>query len=184
MTPPEGSSRLRPGTSERRVVAVLLYELNGGVPDAYTDHAIREVLGDDVRFEPLVGGQMAAVIGVDRSTGDEALRAARAALIVANAIPTARVAVAVGRAILELQLDGRSGIALQVMRSARGPFDAARVAGAAEAVLLLDGLLPKDRGRVLARAGLRRALDDVLSHEHDDLATRFSIIGRCEWVMR
>lgn len=91
---------------------------------------------------------------------------------------------AVGRAILELQLDGRSGIALQVMRSARGPFDAARVAGAAEAVLLLDGLLPKDRGRVLARAGLRRALDDVLSHEHDDLATRFSIIGRCEWVMR
>ncbi len=69
MTPPEGSSRLRPGTSERRVVAVLLYELNGGVPDAYTDHAIREVLGDDVRFEPLVGGQMVAVIGVDRSTG-------------------------------------------------------------------------------------------------------------------
>ena len=113
MTPPEGSSRLRPGTSERRVVAVLLYELNGGVPDAYTDHAIREVLGDDVRFEPLVGGQMVAVIGVDRSTGDEALRAARAALIVANAIPTARVAVAVGRAIL-----GRANLAGEALERA------------------------------------------------------------------
>ncbi|MCC6784144.1 MAG: hypothetical protein IT457_14980 [Planctomycetes bacterium] len=90
----------------------------------------------------------------------------------------------VGRAVLETQLDGRSGIALQVMRSARGPFDAVRVDGAAEAVLLLDGLEPRDRGRVLARTGLRRALDGVLSLEHDDLATRFSIVGRCEWVMR
>lgn len=120
MTPPEGSSRLRPGTSERRVVAVLLYELNGGVPDAYTDHAIREVLGDDVRFEPLVGGQMVAVIGVDRSTGDEALRAARAALIVANAIPTARVAVAVGRAIL-----GRANLAGEALERAARQLEAA-----------------------------------------------------------
>lgn len=102
------------------MVAVLLYELNGGVPDAYMDHAIREVLGDDVRFEPLVGGQMVAVIGVDRSTGDEALRAARAALIVANAIPTARVAVAVGRAIL-----GRANLAGEALERAARQLEAA-----------------------------------------------------------
>ncbi len=120
MTPPEGSSRSRPGMSERRVVAVLLYELNGGVPDAYMDHAIREVLGDDVRFEPLVGGQMVAVIGVERSTGDEALRAARAALIVTNGIPTARVAVAVGRAIL-----GRANLAGEALERAARQLEAA-----------------------------------------------------------
>jgi tetratricopeptide (TPR) repeat protein len=119
MTPPEGS-KLRPGTSERRVVAVILYELNGGVPDAYTDHAIREVLGDDVRFEPLVGGQMVAVVGVERSTGDEAIRAARAALIVAHGIPSARVAVAVGRAIL-----GRANLAGEALERAARQLEAA-----------------------------------------------------------
>lgn len=120
MTPPEGSRPTRPGTSERRVVAVILYELNGGIPDSYTDHAIREVLGDDVRFEPLVGGQMVAVVGVERSTGDEAIRAARAALIVAHAIPQARVAVAVGRAIL-----GRANLAGEALERAARQLEAA-----------------------------------------------------------
>ncbi|MBK8257817.1 MAG: protein kinase [Polyangiaceae bacterium] len=120
MTPPEGSKPNRAGMNERRVVAVLLYELNGGSLDAYTDYAIREVLGDDVRYEPLVGGQMVAVIGVERSTGDEALRAARAALIVAHSIPQARVAVAVGRAIL-----GRANLAGEALERAARQLEAA-----------------------------------------------------------
>jgi hypothetical protein len=120
MTPPEGSSRTRAALSERRVVAVLLYELNGGVPDPYTDQLIREVLGDDVRYEPLVGGQMVAVVGVEKSTGDEAMRAARAALIVAHAIPQARVAVAVGRAIL-----GRANLAGEALERAARQMEAA-----------------------------------------------------------
>ncbi|MFO0592948.1 MAG: protein kinase [Polyangiaceae bacterium] len=118
VTPPEGT-RARAGTSERRVVAVLLYDLNGAAPDAYTEHHVRETLGDDVRFEPLVGGQMVAVIGVERSTGDEALRAARAALIVAHGIPTARVAVAVGRAIL-----GRANLAGEALERAARQLEA------------------------------------------------------------
>ena len=120
MTPPEGSSRGRAALSERRVVAVLLYELNGGVPDPYTDQLIREVLGDDVRYEPIVGGQMVAVVGVEKSTGDEAMRAARAALIVAHAIPQARVAVAVGRAIL-----GRANLAGEALERAARQMEAA-----------------------------------------------------------
>ncbi|MEZ4300764.1 MAG: protein kinase [Polyangiaceae bacterium] len=121
MTPPEGSSRTaRLGTSERRVVAVLLYELNGGTIDNPTDDAIREVLGDDVRYEPLIGGQMVAVVGVERSTGDEAIRAARAALIVLNAIPQARVTMAVGRAIL-----GRANLAGEALERAARQLEAA-----------------------------------------------------------
>lgn len=87
-------------------------------------------------------------------------------------------------AALEILLDGRDGLALSVMRSARGSFDPVRVEGAAEAVLLLDGLSDPARRRVLARTGLRRALDGVLDQEQDDLATRFSIVGRCAWVIR
>ncbi|HVY47037.1 MAG TPA: serine/threonine-protein kinase, partial [Minicystis sp.] len=93
-------SSQRPGTSERRVVAVMLFDL--GTQRALapeTEAAVRDVLGEDTRLEPLLGTQLVAVLGVERSKGDEAMRAARAALTVAQAMPLAKVTVAVGHAV-------------------------------------------------------------------------------------
>lgn len=103
----------RPGTSERRVVAVILYDLAGAPLAHEVDAALRDVLGEDTRLEPLFGGQMVAVLGVERSKGDEALRAARAALTVAQAMPGAKVAVAVGHAIR-----GRANLAGEALERA------------------------------------------------------------------
>jgi tetratricopeptide (TPR) repeat protein len=90
----------RPGTHERRVVAVALYDLGGRPLPADLDRLVRDVIGGDARLEALADGRMVLVLGVERSLGDKALRAARAALTVAGALPGARVAVAVGRAFL------------------------------------------------------------------------------------
>ncbi|MEO5728870.1 MAG: AAA family ATPase, partial [Byssovorax sp.] len=103
----------RPGTSERRVVAVVLYELGGAELTPEVAAAVRDVLGDDTRFEALAGGRMVAVLGVERSKGDEAMRAARAGLAVANAIPSARVTVAVGHAVR-----GRANLAGEALERA------------------------------------------------------------------
>src|SRR6185369_2503922 len=104
----------RPGTSERRVVAVVLYELEGAMKPE-VDAAVRDVLGEDTRFEALAGGRMVAVLGVEQSKGDEAMRAARAALTVAMAMPTAKVTVAVGHAVR-----GRANLAGEALdRAAR-----------------------------------------------------------------
>src|SRR6185295_5817012 len=104
-----GESHPRPGTSERRVVAVVLCDLGGGALTPEVDAAVRDVLGEDTRFEALAGGRMVAVLGVERSKGDEAIRAARAALTVARALAVQgagarpeempRVAIAVGHAV-------------------------------------------------------------------------------------
>jgi tetratricopeptide (TPR) repeat protein len=112
----------RPGTSERRVVAVVLCDLGGGALTPEVDAAVRDVLGEDTRFEALAGGRMVAVLGVERSKGDEAIRAARAALTVARAIAAQggaaqaeppRVAVAVGHAVR-----GRANIAGEALERA------------------------------------------------------------------
>jgi eukaryotic-like serine/threonine-protein kinase len=92
---------LRPGTNERRVVAVVLYDLGDADLPPEVDAAVRDILGEDTRFEVFPGGQMIAVLGVERSIGDEAMRAARAALAVSRAFPEARVSVAVGHVVKE-----------------------------------------------------------------------------------
>jgi tetratricopeptide (TPR) repeat protein len=119
---------VRPGTSERRVVAVVLYDLGGTQLTPEVDAAVREALGEDTRFEALAGARMVAVLGVERSKGDEAIRAARAALTVSKALSAqaassnvpenpelARVAVAVGHAV-----QGRANLAGEALdRAAR-----------------------------------------------------------------
>ncbi len=73
---PGGQAPRGLGTSERRVVAVVLYDLGGTKLTPEVDAAVRDVLGDDTRFEALAGGRMVAVLGVERSAkGDEAIRA-------------------------------------------------------------------------------------------------------------
>ncbi len=124
----------RPGTSERRVVAVVLYDLGGAELTPEVDAAVREVLGEDTRFEALAGGRMVAVLGVERSKGDEAIRAARAALTVARALRSgpaepARVAVAVGHAVR-----GRANLAGQALDRAARQLELA-----APGVVRIDG---------------------------------------------
>lgn len=142
----------KPGTSERRVVAVVLYDLADSSLHPQVDAALRDVLGDDTRLEPLLGGQMVAVLGVERSKGDEAMRAARAALTVAHALPTARVAIAVGRAIR-----GRANLAGEALERAAAQLELAApgaVRTDTHAAAALDGrfvLQPDPQGGVLLR---------------------------------
>ncbi|MBK8976930.1 MAG: hypothetical protein IPM29_13505 [Planctomycetes bacterium] len=85
--------------------------------------------------------------------------------------------------LLALMQQGGSGLPLQYRIGAGGVFGVARVSGAAEGCLLLEGPSPAVRARVLRRAGLRSALDDLLPPDAEDLATRFTLVGRCRWVM-
>jgi tetratricopeptide (TPR) repeat protein len=89
----------RPGANERRVVACVLWDLGGAPLPPPVEQQVREILGEDSRLEPLAGGRLVTVLGVERSRGDEALRAARAGLAVTQALPGARAAVAAGHAI-------------------------------------------------------------------------------------
>ncbi|WP_437562836.1 serine/threonine-protein kinase [Sorangium sp. So ce542] len=151
---PAGPSDERPqvrlATSERRVVACVLFELGAGPLRPEVDAALREVLGDDARLEPLLSGKMVAVLGVERSRGDEAMRAARAALTVARSTPGARVSVAVGHAVR-----GRANLAGEALERAAQQLESAvpgavRIDGYATAALEGRFVVQEDaRGGVL-----------------------------------
>ncbi len=89
------------GSSERRVVAALLLDLGASELPAALQEELRKVLGEDVRLEQVLGGRLIAVLGVTKSTGDEAIRAGRAALLVTNASKDVRAVVAVGYAVTQ-----------------------------------------------------------------------------------
>jgi len=93
------SKPLRPSLSERRVVACVLFEIGAARVAPEVESAVRDALGEDARLERIMGDRIVGVLGVERSRGDEAMRAARAALTLTNAIPTARAALAVGRVV-------------------------------------------------------------------------------------
>ena len=121
LPPGEGSAPSRPGTSERRVVAVVVSELGGQALTSEADAALREVLGEDARLESLADGRLVAALGMERAKGDEALRAARAAFQLVRAAPEARVAIAIGHAIT-----GKKGITGQALDRAARQLDLAR----------------------------------------------------------
>lgn len=93
-----GAHALR-ATAERRVVAAVVFDGLASPMAPALEEELRRTLSDDARLEPLYGGQLVAVFGVERSRGDEALRAARAALLVAQGHVGARAVVAVGHAV-------------------------------------------------------------------------------------
>ena len=53
-----------------------------------------------------------------------------------------------------------------------------------ELYLLLEGLAPRQLARALGRQTVRRALGQVPDQDDPDLATSFSKVARCWWVLR
>ena len=146
----------RPGAQERRIVAVVLASVPlTGMPVA-TSMKVRAVIGDDARFEALQGGKVVAALGVNHSQGDEAVRAARAALLIATSVPDARVAVATGHTVA-----GRRGITGEALGRAAVQLERARPGG----IRVDQATYPMLEGRFTARLDAKGA---VLLHE--DLA--------------
>lgn len=119
MTPTGADSRPKRPPAERRVIATVVYDLGGAALPTEVERSLRDVLGEDMRLESLLGEKLVAVLGVERSTGDEPLRAARAALTVTRGVPQARVVVAVGQAIR-----GRANLAGEALERAAGQLEA------------------------------------------------------------
>ncbi|MBM4359504.1 MAG: protein kinase [Deltaproteobacteria bacterium] len=92
------SRQTRPGMSLRRVVTCLLYDLSAMPGDVTISDNLSDIAGEDVRIERIAGGQTVAVFGVERSRGDEVMRAARTALQILADFSEARVVVANGHA--------------------------------------------------------------------------------------
>ncbi len=102
-----------------------------------------------------------------------------------GSVPAARVVAELRERAVALCKRGRSGVPIRCRVTASGEVVSdQRVQGAAEAVLMLEGLDPRARSGLLRRGVLRGALEDVLDPRAEDFATRFTIIGRCSWVMR
>ena len=96
---PESEQERRRKTA-RRVVAAVAFRLGANPIPAEVERELRAMIGDDARIEALYGGQVVAILGVERSRGDEPLRAARAALYVTKEMPETSAVVAVGHAVL------------------------------------------------------------------------------------
>jgi tetratricopeptide (TPR) repeat protein len=142
-----------PGSLERRVVAVVLASVPPAGVGAEADAHVRRMLGEDARVQLLAGDQLVAAAGVGRTTGDEAVRAARAALLIATTVPDARVAVATGHAVA-----GRRGLTGEALERAAAQLERAPSGG----VRLDKATYPLLEGRFVVR------LDDVgatLLHE-------------------
>ncbi len=106
MPRPEGPAEIekpRKEAAERRVVAAVLFDLGEATlsPDLHAE--LWEAIGQNARVETLLGGRVITMLGLSQSEGDEPLRAARAALLVTKALPSAKAVVAVGHAIASPQ---------------------------------------------------------------------------------
>lgn len=146
----------RPGSLERRIIAVVLASVPlTGMPPAVSTK-VRAVIGDDAKFEALQGGQVVAALGIEGMQGDEAVRAARAAMIIATTVPDARVAVATGHAVA-----GRRGITGEALERAATQLERAAAGG----IRVDKATFPLLEGRFVAR------LDDTgATLLHEDLA--------------
>jgi len=128
---PEGVAR------EKRVVAVLLASVpqDGLPPDAAG--AMTALLGDKARFELLGQGDLVVALGLDRTVGDEVVRAARAALYLQRIAPGAKIAVATGRAVAGPR--GLAGEALDLAAAHLERIEGAGIRVDRGAQALLDG---------------------------------------------
>ncbi|MFO0559151.1 MAG: protein kinase [Polyangiales bacterium] len=85
---------------ERRVVTVLLGDVQSARDGEAACRAFERVVAQHGgSAHRLLGRRVLAVFGASRTTGDEAMRAARAALVVQHEQPTARVSLGTARAL-------------------------------------------------------------------------------------
>lgn len=100
--PPQRISELPPvsrsllGASGKRLVAVVLASLEQGLLPKELSRILRAMMTNGDHFEPIRGERLVLVLGLSTSQGDEALRAARAALSIYRFAPGARIALASG----------------------------------------------------------------------------------------
>jgi hypothetical protein len=83
-----------------------------------------------------------------------------------------------------LVAQGRAGLPVRYWVRAGEVEGQVRLTDVPEGALLLEGLPAAAAGAVLERRAVQKALDGVLSAHDPDLATTWSMVARCEWVLR
>ena len=158
---------------ERRVIAVILASIPSASLDPNLQAQVQAILGEDARLEQLQGGRVVAALGMQKTLGDEAVRAARAALLIATTVPDARIAVATGHAVT-----GRGGLAGKALERAAAQLDRAAPGG----IRVGKATQPLLQGRFVVRADDAGAVllheDLVATHKHRVLGISTPTLGR------
>ncbi len=155
-------------------------------------HADRLAIAIDSRFDPV-----ARTFCFGEGATDEGVRFERAWVTAGVVVPALRAHLArrddgriaahvraVQQALLDRIDRPLPGVPTHWRIAAGTPFAEHRAIDEPEAVVMLDAFEPADLRRLLRRDGLRRALDEVLRPDDPDLATTFTMVGRCRWVWR
>ena len=117
-------------------------------------------------------------------TGGILVPALRAHLARRRSAELRRVCEALERRIRRLVLAGRAGIPIRCTVRDGAVVDVLRLTGASEGSMVLEGLTPRNVARALHRRQVQRGLTDVPAWDDRDLATAFSKMARCTWVLR
>jgi tetratricopeptide (TPR) repeat protein len=174
---PPGPGKILLGTVESRVVAVLFAQLPMAMLAASNARRFLSIVGDRARFETLRDGQFVAALGLDKTVGDEVVRAARGALFLSTSVPGAHIALAIGRAVA-----GRQGLAGEALDGAALQLSYLQTPGIrcdVSSCSLLDGhfVLEEDAN------GARLLREDIVDHEPRPLVGKTTpIVGRTREV--
>lgn len=95
-----------------------------------------------------------------------------------------RVIAALQKRLLQLVRSTAEGLPVQYWLRDGEVFGVYGLQAGPESVMLLEGLRARDLRTVLKRSTLRRALAHLLPGDDPNLATSFTMVGRCAWVYR
>lgn len=154
-----------PAARARRVIAVVLAAVPPAGLGGEVEAKVRAILGEDATLDELQGGRIVAALGLHRTEGDEAVRAARASLLLATTVSDARVALATGHAV-----PGRLGLAGEALERAAAQLERAAAGG----IRIGKATLPLLQGRFVVRS------DDaggVLLHEDIAASDTHKVMG-------
>jgi tetratricopeptide (TPR) repeat protein len=138
---PKASKARTLGTGAWRLVATVLASIGQAALPAGVERALRPLLRPGDHLEIVRGERLVLALGLERSEGDEVLRAARAALLITRLIPGARVGVASG------QVQGERGLSLEALERAAEHLEKAAHGG----VRVDEVTVPLLAGRFLLR---------------------------------